>query len=66
MDSFILCCFDMNSGAYLGEAKIDAKAELVSKYLDAQSKVLIKQGFEDIEFITVYEAGCLGFFFIIN
>ena len=60
-DSFSLCCFDMNSGTYFGEAKIDAKAELVSNYLEAQTKYLLGQGCEEIEFLTAYEAGCLGF-----
>ena len=60
-DSFSLCCFDLNSGSYFGETKIYAKANLISDYLDVQTKFLIEQGYEDIKFITAYEAGCLGF-----
>ena len=40
-DSFSLCCFDMNSGTYFGETKINAKANLISEYLDAQTKFLL-------------------------
>lgn len=60
-DSFSLCCFDHNSGSYFGETKINAKANLILEYLDAQTKFLLEQGYEDIKFITAYEAGCLGF-----
>ena len=60
-DSFSLCCFDMNSGTYFGETKINAKANLISEYLDTQTKFLLEQGYEDVKFITAYEAGCLGF-----
>lgn len=60
-DSFSLCCFDLNSCSYFGEAKINAKANLILEYLDAQNKFLLEQGYEDIKFITAYEAGCLGF-----
>ena len=60
-DSFSLCCFDINSGTYFGETKINAKANLISEYLDAQTKFLLEQGYEDVKFITAYEAGCLGF-----
>lgn len=62
-DSFSLCCFDHNSGSYFGETKINAKANLILEYLDAQTKFLLEQGYEDIKFITAYEAGCLGFSF---
>ena len=34
-DSFSLCCFNLNSGNYFGETKIDAKANLISEYLEA-------------------------------
>ena len=52
---------NLNSGSYFGETKINAKANLISEYLDAQTKFLLEQGYEDIKFITAYEAGCLGF-----
>lgn len=34
-DSVSLCCFNLNSGRYFGETKMDAKANLISEYLEA-------------------------------
>lgn len=62
-ESVSLCCFDPKCGIYFGDAKIETKAELISKYLDAQTKYLLENGYEEIKFLTAYEAGCLGFSF---
>jgi len=59
-ESYSLCCFAMGDGSFFGETKIDARPELVKKYLEEMSKSAAV-GKEDAKFICAYEAGCLGF-----
>lgn len=61
-ESYSLCAYLPQQGEFVGETKIDAKPSLIKEYLESIKKMLIKErGFEDIEFIAGYEAGCLGF-----
>ena len=61
-ESYSLCTYLPNEGVFVGETKIDAKPSLIKEYLESTKKMLINEnGFEDVEFITGYEAGCLGF-----
>ena len=60
-ESFSLCTYLMSTGEFLGETKIESKSILVKNYLDEMTKSLNEKGFEEIEFVTGYEAGCLGF-----
>ena len=61
-ESYSLCAYLPNEGEFIGETKIDAKASLIKEYLDTIKKILIEErDFEEVEFITGYEAGCLGF-----
>lgn len=61
-ESYSLCCYLPNQGDFVGETKVEAKPILIKEYLETIKKTLIKEkGFDDVEFITAYEAGCLGF-----
>ena len=59
--SYSLCCFFPSAGEFFGEAKIEAGAKLVKADLAEMSRVLSEKGFDDVAFVTGYEAGCLGF-----
>lgn len=61
-ESYSLCCYLPNNGDFIGETKVEAKPYLIKEYLETIKKMLVKErGLEDVEFITAYEAGCLGF-----
>lgn len=60
-ESYSLCTYLVSSGEFIGETKMEAKPILIKQYLDEMSKLLKEKGYEEIEFITGYEAGCLGF-----
>ena len=55
-DSYSLCCYTPSEGSFFAEARIDADARLVKKYLEEVGKS--RPG---SRFLTCYEAGCLGF-----
>ena len=60
-ESYSLCAYLILSGEFIGETKIDAKPSLIKQYLNEMEKLLEDKGYEEIEFIACYEAGCLGF-----
>ena len=60
-ESYSLCTYLISSGEFIGETKMDAKPSLIKQYLNEMEKLLEDKGYEEIEFITCYEAGCLGF-----
>lgn len=55
-DTYSLCCYAPSEGSFFAEARIDADARLVKKYLEEVGKA--RPG---SRFATCYEAGCLGF-----
>lgn len=61
-ESYSLCTYLISSGEFIGETKMEAKPVLIKDYLNVIAKLLKEEkGFEEVEFITGYEAGCLGF-----
>ena len=61
-ESYSLCCYLISSGEFVGETKIEAKSLLVKEYLEVMTKWLKEEkGFDNVEFVAGYEAGCLGF-----
>lgn len=55
-DTYSLCCYAPSGGEFFAEARIDADASLVKKYLEEVGKA--RPG---SRFLACYEAGCLGF-----
>ncbi len=55
-ESYSLCAYAPSTGEFFGEAKIEASAQMVAKYLEA-----LKEKAEGAKFVVAYEAGCLGF-----
>lgn len=61
-ESYSLCTYLISTGEFIGEAKIEAKPLLIKEYLDNITKLLKEEkNYNEIEFETCYEAGCLGF-----
>ena len=57
-NSFSLCAIDGKTGEVLGETKIPSDVKLVEKFIDHMKK---KVDESDVEVLTGYEAGCLGY-----
>lgn len=61
-ESYSLCTYLISTGEFIGETKIEAKPLLIKEYLDNITKLLKEEkNYNEIEFETCYEAGCLGF-----
>ena len=60
-DSFSLCSYVKEHELFFGETKIDSDANQIKTYLDEIRNHLEKKGVEISNFVTAYEAGCLGF-----
>lgn len=61
-ESYSLCTYLISTGEFIGETKMEAKPLLVKEYLDNITKLLKEEkNYNEIEFETCYEAGCLGF-----
>ena len=61
-ESYSLCAYLPTTAEFFGEATIDADAALVAKYLASlKETVKAEKGIAEPEFVTAYEAGCLGF-----
>lgn len=60
-ESYFLATYLVKTSEIIGETKLEAKPSLVKKYIEEITKVLQEKGYEELEFITCYEAGCLGF-----
>lgn len=56
-DTFNLCAYDPNNGEILAETHCASKAEFVENFIDNLSEKCDPK----TEFITGYEAGCLGY-----
>lgn len=57
-NSFNLCSIYGETGEILGETKISSDVKLVEKFIDNMKKKINKF---DVEVLTGYEAGCLGY-----
>lgn len=61
-ESYSLCTYLISTGEFIGETKIEAKPLLIKEYLDNITKLLKEEkNYNEIEFETCYETGCLGF-----
>ena len=61
-ESYSLCTYLISTGEFIGETKMEAKPLLIKEYLDNIAKLLKEEkNYNEIEFETCYEAGCLGF-----
>lgn len=57
-NTYSLCAVDGKTGEILGETKISSEVKLIKKFI---SRIKRKIECDDTEFITGYEAGCLGY-----
>ena len=60
-ESISLCCYTPHDDRCWGHTKIDAKFELVLKYILNISEVYGLKGRKRLEIVCGYEAGCTGF-----
>ena len=60
-ESYFLATYLVKTNEIIGEAKLEAKPKLIKTYIEEITNVLLERGYDELEFITCYEAGCLGF-----
>lgn len=60
-ESYSLCSYLPSLGMFFGETKIDANPALIKDYIKEIKRSLENKGIKETEFVTCYEAGCLGF-----
>ena len=60
-ESYFLATYLVKTNEIIGETKLDAKPQLIKAYICEITNVLLEKGYDELEFITCYEAGCLGF-----
>ena len=60
-ESYFLATYLIRSNEIIGETKLEANPILIKSYIEAITKLLKERGYDELEFITCYEAGCLGF-----
>lgn len=59
-DSYSLCIFNYREGFYFNETKIPSDITLVVKYLHSVKNKCELEGYEEVELVVGYEAGCTG------
>ena len=63
-NSYSLCGIDSSTGEVIAQTKCGVDVKNILKFIDS-AKERLSQG-DEIEVITGYEAGCLGFYYIMN